>query len=435
MKSTHENDELYRYLRTDWGTDLLPALPLVSSHIESTTILAILRRSAAAFMPAVQEVLHSPVCLIGFGSLGRLEYVLGSSDLDPIILVRGKCSPTRAAAAREAVLIPLLKANPWLDMDYRESVLHKKWVDIAEPQIPFPVVGTDTLTTSTDDLVSQRRWQILLEGRCIFNDGLFNVTYDALLPHVSLATSLLEDASTSATHVPDFRELCSAGLGFYGKFDNPLFLYKSPFKYFKTRFLRDFFVFGTQLNFLLGWYLLRAGELLPARYIRAATLTKIARAVRFAAELDRECLENAGLATHCEADIQEALDRYTVQRKPLLLFGTHYETVPARLLHGLLMSVLARFVMCWEQIYDPSVREALASVPRNLNFESKFPQEVPGNQAQQVLQELQERRASYRRYMAATAEVLIELFPRGRVWSKGTVPTWVAKAVEPFVKS
>lgn len=433
MQTISESTELMKFLKGDSGRDFLPALPLVASHIESAALLSALRASSASILGRVQSMLDRSICLVAFGSLGRLEYVAGVSDLDPIILVDGHSSPELAAAARSAILKPLAQMNPWLKMDHRDKVLQDRWGEIPEPDIPYPVIGTAELGAPAEKLISQRRWQILLEGRSLFNDDLFKMSYEAILPQIRRSKSLTEEEPGEIVRGADFQELTTAGALFFGGFDNPLFLYKTPFKYFKTRFLRDFFVFGTQLNFLLGWYLQTDHEQIPLTFVRAATVTKMMRAMRFAKELEDACKGNPVLTDHFDDIIKEILARNKLPLEPLYLFGGHYSTAPGRLLHGLLASVLSRFVGCWERIYDPYVRAILESLPRDLNFESRFEQEIKDPSTRAVLDELQQRRDSYRRYMAATASVIASVFPSGRVWLMQTIPRWVRAALDPFV--
>src|SRR5689334_19217781 len=104
MAAISEHVELLGHLRGKAGKDLLAALPLVSASIETTPVLEILRASLAdndALLKAKR-----PVCVIAFGSLGRREYVSGVSDLDPLIVLRGKVTTTLAATVRSAVLQP-----------------------------------------------------------------------------------------------------------------------------------------------------------------------------------------------------------------------------------------------------------------------------------------------------------------------------------------
>jgi hypothetical protein len=435
MPSRSEHTELMNYLGTEAGRDLLPALPLISSHIESSTIVAVLRQSLAEVVGRVQEHLGRPLCLIAFGSLGRLEYVAGTSDLDPIIVVEGTCSQDDAMLLRSEILKPISQMNPWLGLDHRDAILQDNWSAIAAPEIPFPVIGTADLNEQGTLLMKQRRWQILLEGRSLFNNTLFNSIYDALLPYKTKSISLLDDEPIPQKREIDFQQLTAAGGGFFGSFDNPEFLYKSPFKYFKTRFLRDFFVFSTQLIFVLGWYRQSHAEELSHRYIRVATVNKMIRLTRFADELERICRTNSVLASQYEQEIAQALVESELSIAPLLLFGNHYSTRAARLLHGLLMSVLSRFVACWRLIYDPHVRSVLEGLPKHINFESSFSQQSLTGTSGEVVSELKQRRDSYRKYMAATATVIQLIFIRGRVWGNAfaTVPGWVGSALTPFI--
>lgn len=427
MSAISEHAELLGYLRGRARQDLLAALPLVSSHIETTPVLEILRASCSALEPDLKRVIKRPLCVVAFGSLGRREYVSGVSDLDPLIVIKGSVSPSVAAKARAAILAPLATTNPWLALDHRQHVVSSNWSAIENVSIPYPVLGTDELLSGTPSaLTAQRQWQVLLEGRPLMNSAFFDDLYEALLPRID----------GPHQREIDFHTLTVAGGTFFGGFDNPVFLYKSPFKYFKTRFLRDFFVFGTQLTFLLGYYLQRGGEHLHSKYIRAATINKMIRALQFARQLDQECSANKSLNDLFVEDITSILKAHDLQWAPILQFGSEqYDSLSARYLHGLLMNVLSRFSACWEQVYDPHVRSVLAALPRDVSVDSAFPQHVTDPHAVSVLAELRERRDSYRKYMSATASVIRNVFPRGRTWAMVTVPRWIGDALVPFMRT
>jgi hypothetical protein len=426
MAAISEHAELMGYLRGKAGQDLLAALPLISANIETTSVLHILRASFDAVAGEAKKVIKRPFCVVAFGSLGRREYVSGVSDLDPIIIVRGSVSATLRAKVRSAILAPIVATNPWLPFDHRAHIIANQWQQIADANVPYPVIGTDELLSKqAKGLTKQRQWQVLLESRPLLNSDFFNEVYDALLPQID----------RHGRRDIDFQQLSTSAGVFFGSFDNPLFLYKSPFKFFKTRFLRDFFIFGTQLAFLIGHYLQRAGERLHTKYVRAATVNKMMRALRFAEQLDFECAGNASLCEVYEGEITAVLTSHGLHRPPLLQFGAdQYRTAPARYLHGLLLSVLSRFSACWEQIYDPHVRAVLETIPKSVSVDSVFPQAVTDEQAVAVLMDLRDRRESYRKYMSATATVIRDVFPRGRTWSMATVPRWISDSLEPFIR-
>jgi hypothetical protein len=426
MAAISEHAELLGYLRGKFGQDLLAAIPLVSSHIGTTTVLDILRAACSSFTPEIAKVVGRRVSLVAFGSIGRREYVPRSSDLDALIVIEGTATPDVVAATRSTILTPLARMSPWLAFDHREHVISDNWSVINTVDISYPVIGSDELIAAdVSELTRQRQWQLLFEGRYLLDEDFFDELYDYLLPRID-----------KGDHDEiDFQHLATADVTFFGGFDSPLFLYKSPFKYFKTRFLRDFFTFGSQLELLLGYYQQQHGEQLHRKYIRAATVNKMMRSLRFAEELERVCCKNKGLSDYFETAIDATLKAHSITRAALLQFGaTEYESSPARLLHGLLMSVLARFSACWEQIYNPHVRLVLSELPKTVNLESPFPQNISGARERAVVTELQQRRDSYRRYMSATAVVLRDVFPRGRTWALATVPQWVEEALTPFIR-
>ncbi len=156
-------------------------------------------------------------------------------------------------------------------------------------------------------------------------------------------------------------------------------------------------------------------------------------ATRFAFELDKALTANEPLKSYLSEVISEILARRKIDRGALLLFGGRCATDEARLLHGLLVSVLARFANCWEHIYDPTVREALQKVPvEQVNFDGLFSKRFGDKQVERSVRRLIELRSAYWKYMGASAEVLDRVFPKGRVWSGFTVPGWVSSVLQPF---
>ena len=436
MQTTRESKELMGYLDGDDKTDLLASLPIVASHIESATAFGILRAASATTLAAAQNSIRRKLTVIAFGSLGRFEFVPSTSGLDPLIVVEGSALDEDAATAiRTAVLTPLAALNPWMTFDEREKVVAGEWPAVSNVDVRYPVLVLEQLRSGKDKLTAQRQWQILLEGRPLHNDKFFGEIYEALLPQIKRGRSV-EDADDSAvTNTVNFQRLTSAGATFFGGFDNPLFLYKSPAKYWKSRFLRDFFVFASQVLFVLGWYRQRnANAPLAPRYIRSATVIKLMRSVWFAQELERECRTNIALGNSYKKKIQKILQDFRIKEDRILLFGTHYTTEPGRLLHGLILNVLSSFSQCWEKVYDPHVRDVLERLPKDLNFDSLFEQPLPDEEAKEVIDELKQLRDSYRRCIAATARALKVVFVQGRVGVKNRPPEWLGKAFAAFEK-
>jgi hypothetical protein len=419
MAVPREHDEVQRLLRTPSGQDFLPSLSLLTVHIESATILSLLRGWATASLPSVRQTLGREVCLLAFGSLGRLEFVRGQSDLDPIILVDDGSTSIDPNSIRSAVLTPLAKDNPWLLFDDRPKVVQGEWGSMGSVELRFPVLTIDQLLNSSDELIGQRRWQVLLEARPLYNEGLFRNVREQLIP--------------GGEKRPDFIKLIETAPSFYAAFENPIFLYKSAAKYWKTRFLREFFVFSTQLSLLLGWYLDRDGEQVDDGYVRAATAVKIIRAIRFAQVLDKEGRYAPGLNRYYVETLEEILKDHDVDKSTFLPFGRDYDTEAGRLLHGLLMGLLVRFTQCWEKLYDPQVKAALDKIPKEAtNFDATFRRKIADTDTASIVDELLRLRSRYKQYMAATSKAIESVFVRGRVWARDTIPRRAADALTAF---
>ena len=148
---------------------------------------------------------------------------------------------------------------------------------------------------------------------------------------------------------------------------------------------------------------------------------------------DSAALKSPDLDSHYVEVIAHAMQVSGVGEVPLLPFGVSRSKKSAKLLQGLLMSVLSRYADCWRMLYDGNTRKVLDNIPAAVNPESPFPQPVATPEQGLLLSELQQRRSSYRRYMRATAMALQTVFPKGRVWKNATVPTWVSQALEPFI--
>lgn len=426
-----DRTELRQVLKGESGREFLQSLPLLEAYIESSAILGILRQSCLSFLPLVERKLGVQIGLAAFGSVGRLEFVPDYSDLDPLIIV--SANPNNVPNhddVRSAVLTPLAKMCPWLHFDDSPDVTTGHWKNISNCDLKYPVY-VDTCFLSGDDVrARQRQWQLLLEGRPLYNAPLLNQLVEMTLPKLKSVGDLTSDARI------DFGRLIETVPEFYSGFEDPTFLFKDAFKYWKTRFLREFYAFATNLSFVLGWYLHRDGEVVSANVFGGSTALKMLRATRFAQQLEGESKSNSGLRSFYQDKLKHILAKWDLDGGPLLLFGRDYATEPARLLHGLLGAVLSRFATCWEKLYDPHIRSALNGLPKSqLNFDAKFRMKIRDAEVSQVVNELMALRNSYLKYMGATAEAIFEIFPRGRVWSYGTVPYWLGDALNPFMQS
>jgi hypothetical protein len=252
-----------------------------------------------------------------------------------------------------------------------------------------------------------------------------------LVPVAGLASADPDDGDGPPVNI---QRLIADATSFFASFDNPAFLYKNQFKYWKTRFLRDFLTFSTQTLLVLGWYLQKTnGVPVDPHFVRAATVIKIMRTLRFAVEIEREALQNPANGEEYAEKMNDILKECNIKKRTVRLYGAHYKSPAGQTLHGLLISVLARFSDCWEKLYDPRTRAVLETLPKELNFESRFEQELPDTESREVVGDLLDLRDSYRRYMAAAARSL-HVFVRGRLWVKGNTPGWLGDAFKPFEK-
>ena len=409
-------------LKSPSGRDYLPSLPLLEAQFGTNAFLYALRSICTDIIPGVEKKLGCELCVLAFGSLGRSEFVPAYSDLDPLIIVtklkRG--NPTHDQI-RDAILRPLATHNHWLLLDDSDLIKSGKWIKISNTELKYPVYNVAQLTAIRDEMAEQRRWQLLLESTPLYRFEFFETLQHRIIPKRKGQGSI------------DFLKLTSTIPKFFASFENPKFLYKNAFKYWKTRFLREFYAFANMLNLLLGAYLDMHGKKIRPEYLSGSTAVKIIRATKFALQMEEELRGNINLERYYRDQFAILLERHSIEKGPLLLFGVTYRAEPARLLHGMLATVLARFAACWEAIYDEHVRNVLENIPDSVNFDATFGSTINDPDAKQVIDDLQTKRRSYLRYMAAAADMIDRAFPRGRLWSQQTISNRFSASLEPFI--
>jgi hypothetical protein len=105
------------------------------------------------------------------------------------------------------------------------------------------------------------------------------------------------------------------------------------------------------------------------------------------------------------------------------------------MLHGLIVSVLSRFSVCWRSIYDENVRVNLRKIPKHINFDAAFLAAIPKD-TEPVAKDLIRKRRTYRKYMAATADCINQTFVGGSLWATPTGNINQAEAVlDVFINS
>jgi len=429
MFNVSEQTAVRQALNSPSGRDFLPSLPLLEAQFSTGAFLHALRMVSADAFPKLEDRFGCKICVVAFGSLGRSEFVPTYSDLDPLIIFRNRDGVAPDLnEIRGAILRPLLLHNPWLLLDDRDLVQAGKWNKITGAELKYPVYAFDELADATDERAKQRRWQVSLEATALYGSDLFEDLRQRIVPKLGRWGQDERDRIS-------FLQLITTVPEFFASFENPAFLYKDAFKYWKTRFLREFYSFANLLNLLLGWYLDKHGEELGPRYLAGSSTLKIIRATKFAAEMDDELGRSPALRTFYQDVVDKVLKKHELEKGALLLFGDAYKTEPARLLHAMLATVLSRFAACWTAIYDENVRAALRAIPKShANFDATFPACIEDAKAHQKVRDLQSKRRSYLKYMAAAADLIERVFPRGRLWLKQPVHHELLPCLRPFIE-
>ncbi len=435
-----QHEELLRVLGSEAGIYVIRAAPLMLAQIESVALLAALKPTARELV-AEAESRYPGVkfAIAAFGSLGRLEFTRGHSDLDPMIIVDASASnePDKNEV-RSLLLTPLAKAHPWLNLDHRPHVIGQNWSKITNPDLPFPVMMKHELLNPTSQTSRQRRWQLLFESRPLAGEAIFNSVYLPIFQTESIQSD--EVGGVISTMTMDFYSLHQGLRDYFPAFCDPAFLYKNHYKHWKTRYLREFFEFSMCLTIVLGYYQQtspKANLRIDENLLRASTLTKLTRALAFVDVADEELKNDKPLDENFAHQIEDILKSCDIERAELLLFDSGPISETGRLLQALLMTLLHRFSVCRNQLFERRVSDILNSIdPASCPVRSgeRYPGKFDDHQSQVLINNLERLQLNYLQYMTATAKALIALFTDGSLWTADADPPWLTDALEPWTR-
>jgi hypothetical protein len=341
---------------------------------------------------------------VAFGSLGRSEFVCEYSDLDPLFVVGMKSGNQNRERIRERFLTPLIAQSPWLLLDDRDAVSAGKWESVKNADIKYPIYTLEQLRDRKEAVDKQRYCQLLLEAAPLYGYAMLKDITKELLP--KFARPLIR---TEPSFRIDFFTLTQYVMEFFLSFDNPQFLYKDAFKFWKTRFLREPYYFSNILNLLVGCNRVSNRQQVDPDYISGSTTVKLFRATELVGVLDRQLMGNKTLLSDCKKQVDDIIKHRKLTKARLRLYDGSYETDPARLFHGMLMIVLIRFAECWSMLYSEDLRNAL--MPKDVAYESKFISYV-GSRGEDI-KHLVAMRNSYLRYMAGADDVIQRILLKG----------------------
>ena len=427
---TEHRQQVRRALRGKAGKDLLPSPALLEAYFHSDALLAMLRHYFAASVPPVESA-NCKIAILAIGSLGRGEFDLETSDLDLVVLAHSTSKKPTPNELRSRLLSPLASHNAWLTLDDKEAVASGAWDTISSLELKYPIVYTEALEEATK-APFYRDWQILFEGKPLYNPSLCTTVLNSLL---ALKYRQGESGPTDASQTPiPLEQILKSIPAHLTSLENPKRLYKSAAKYWKARFLRDFYAFSNLLTLVRGWFLISADERFTLDDLCAPTIVKLLESLDFPRQLDKELRENPALASYHEEQLQNIMKEDEVDEGPLLLYGGQYTSKAARLLHGMIVNLYHRFGACRSKLYDQQIKVTLSDPAlEEVNFDSRFTSALRGDLPEAV-NELLELRASYLKYMSCAAKSIREVFGKGRVWAHRSVPQRVASAMDAFCR-
>lgn len=407
-------------------------LPILQSLYESEICLYILRRTYSEILDRIEEEFSARICVAAFGSLGRLDFSPEDSDLDAVIIYEpSNGEQPSVEEIRDAVYQRSAPYLPWLVMDDRDLVIASKWQEISSVDLKYPVTSISSLKHPEGRLEQQRYWQILLESRWLYGRQFYDDLYLDIVPH-EREIAINQKGSTSSQSV-DFPSMIQGTQSFFASFEEPRRLHKSPYKYWKGRYLREFFSFCNIIAFILGYYLQleRRYEYCSSSYICAPIVLKLYRLFILADDLDQILVDNHRLSESVEREIAQILGQHDIRTDVVLAFPSRFNTRAAHIFEGIVLSLLTRFSACWERLHDVRIRGHLERLEgEDVAFEGRFIDSVDLGASGPIIQDLLERRKSYLKYMAALASIVDSSI--GRVWFGRTVPRIIVDAIKPF---
>lgn len=425
-------DILWQMLDKTTAHGLRDLLPLIESAYRSEAILTVLQGSLSGTVESAERELASRIGVFAFGSLGRLEFVQGTSDLDVMIVYEPKDGVRQdPETLRRLVLEPLARLNPWLAMDDREVFLDQGWGAVSNVDLKYPVYRVEDLLEGADAMSRCRQWQALFESRCLYGQALHAIVLDGAGSNAGERPEPRGDAFGPQRRPRQPGKILREAREFFASFENPALLYKKSAKYWKTRFLREFFTFSTILTLILDWYFTTTRVPSPAAdSLTGPVVSKLFRIARMGAEALDAPTKNRHLEVRFEKALKFILAEHGISRDHLLIYGASYRSALASTYFGLVLATLARFASCWQKVYDPNVLRALDAVPLTFNPDATVLQRLDDQTAAYTVEELIALRKSYRRHMSATACAFQDLI--GVLCHGKTEPPYVTDALRLF---
>lgn len=424
--------ELRAALKGPERENILEALSLAESVYASLALLEVLTLVAAPVLRRAESRLRCSLALIVFGSLGRLEFDRARSDIDPLVLFDRR-SGSRASAdqVRDEIVPALAKAAPWLPLDHSTELRRGRIHALTNLDTKYPVLDVAALRDEETPYVRRRRWQLWLESACIGGQTLYATTVRDTLPVVagkSRAPSGREpalrlDVSTMLSEIGEY----------FVEFENPALLYKTPYKYFKARFLREYYQFASLLALLAIYFRQKEAVIDAPTLLRGPTLLKLLRASVFSFDLDRKLTARPSLT----ADHQSALTKITQAAGVPFSSSDGSSALTSQaavFLERILAALTVRFAEVRTRLYDDAVSTHLSCLPVDTNFDARFLPHIQSVAARNCVIELLDRRSTYLRLMAAFSQAYRLLYLPATPWGGATAPKWLDQALHSFEK-
>ena len=426
MRSDKTLSELRRAFLSDMGGDLLPHVALYEAAVQSESVLRILKEVFRELCPKVELKHGCSLAIVCFGSLARYEYMPGASDLDFLVVYRAipghEPDPNQV---RSAILEPLATQNPWLILDDKDKILAGRCDDISSKEFKYQVLSLSDLLDGQDPLLAERRWQILLESRCLYGFDFYEHFHERITPRQS--KPLLSEEGTVGrlnrlsllTKIPEYMV----------RFDDPKRIHKSPSKYWKSRLLREVFQFANIANLVVDLADTDTSSASERNDLRDPTALKLIRLTRSARWIDQRLTGQTSSIRRFAPKIEQILQGYQIEPSRLPPVHANYRSEAAKLCHGVMIAIIGRFNQARILLYDPNVQAVLDNLSPSTIFDSRFWESLADGGDGRVINSLRDARLGYLKYIAAATSLIRDSIER---WTMRTVPRDWDQALKAF---
>jgi len=365
---------------------------LLKDLTESELVIQILRKFMNTICKKLESKYKCKLSVVCFGSLGRSEFKLKYSDLDLFFLINGSVSFDDMNEIRSCILRKLASENPWIILDNRDEIINVnlKLEDINGIDLKYHILRVDDLELDSSKIIVQRKWQLILESRCLYGDNLYKKSIQKIIPKYKSNSKI--NLSDLISDIPKFL------LGF----DDQRLIYRSARKYWKSRLTREFYQFVNIINLIIN----DLDENTNSINLKKLTYLKFINLLEIADSFDNLF---KGQNKSYETVFLEQIKKQTSSIPMEMKYNgkRQFHTESAAIVFSIFKAVLIRYQHCRTLLYDIDNIMIMESISDGMVIGSRFGFQFENNEQEALIKSLQQSRMSYLKYMSIASDFMI----------------------------